>query len=86
MAESASQKLGRQSLTYDEIVTITGPIEPVKIAEIMAAQPQRKELEEAVAWAAGDSDSMGKLRRPLVGTVAHLYEILTAERGSDEPE
>ena len=73
-------------LTYHDIVKITGPVDPAKIAEIMAARPTAEELEEAVAWAAGESDVMGELRRPLAGTVARLYDILTADRNLDEIE
>ena len=75
-----------QSLTSQDIVKITGPIDPAKIAQIMAARPTAEELEEAVAWAAGASDVMGELRRPLSGTVARLYDILTADRGFEEME
>ena len=73
-----------QSLTSGDIVKITGPIDAAKIAEIMAARPTAEELEEAVAWAAGASDVMGELRRPLTGTVARLYDILTADRSFEE--
>ncbi len=75
-----------QALTYQEIVKITGPIDPAKIAGIMAARPTAEELEEAVVWAVGASDVMGQLRRPLAGTVARLYDILTADRSFEELE
>ena len=76
----------RPGLGYQDIVKITGPIDPAKIAEIMAARPTAEELEEAVAWAAGASDVMGELRRPLTGTVARLYDILTADRSLEDME
>jgi hypothetical protein len=78
----AKSQLG--SLGYEEVARITGPIDAEKIAQILAARPTAEELEEAVAWAAGESDVMGELERPLTGTVARLYDILTAEEGLED--
>jgi hypothetical protein len=71
-------------LTYAEIVKITGPVDAAKIALILAARPTAEELEEAVVWAAGESDVMGELRRPLTGMVARLFDILTADQSLEE--
>jgi len=78
----AKSQLG--SLGYEDVARITGPIDAEKIAQILAARPTAVELEEAVAWAAGESDVMGELERPLTGTVARLYDILTVEEGLED--
>jgi hypothetical protein len=46
--------------------------------------PTVEELEVALAWAAGESDVMGKERHPLSGKTAELYDILMADEEWDE--
>ena len=65
------------ALTRDQIVALTGPIEDARIAAIEGCGATLEELEEAVAWARGQDDVMGKSGRPLAGRVAELYDILT---------
>ena len=38
-----------------------------------------QDLEEALAWAFGESDVVGKAVLPLAGAAAKIYEILTAD-------
>jgi hypothetical protein len=71
-------------ITHDDVVRIAGAIEDEKVAQILAAQPTVEELEEAVAWAKGESDVMGELERPLTGPVAQIYDILTADEEFEE--
>ena len=77
-----------QGLSHDEIARILGglhdPALDVKIAAIQATGATSDELEEAVAWAQGESDVMGKERIPLSGVVAKLHEILTADQVDDD--
>ncbi len=77
------------SLSHDEIARILGSLHDVgddaKVAAIQATGTTSEQLEEAVAWASGESDIMGEERRPLSGVVARLYDILTADR-LDEDE
>jgi len=71
-------------VTHADVVRIAGPIEDERIAMILAAAPTAEELEEAVVWAAGEGDVVGKLERPLSGTVAELYAILTTDEAFGE--
>lgn len=64
-------------LTHDQIVSLTGPIEDARIAAIESCGATLEELEEAVAWARGQDDVMGRSGHPFAGRVAELYDILT---------
>ncbi len=70
--------------SHDEIVRVVGPISDEQAAAIAAAAPSAAELEEAVAWVAGETDVMAGLRRPLSGVVAQIYEILTANEALED--
>lgn len=73
-----------RKLTPRDVRDIVGDLDDARIAALLAADATPKELEEAAAWAAGESDLMGDLERPLDGVVARLYDILTA--GEEYPE
>lgn len=78
------------SLGHDEVARILGALhdagDDAKVAAIQATGATSDQLEQAVAWACGESDVMGEERRPLSGVVARLYDILTADRlDDDEP-
>lgn len=80
---SAAQKAVTK-LDHGRIVAVVGPMDDAKIAAIEATGASLEQLEEAVAWAAGESDVMGAGRLPLTGVVAEIYDILTADE--EEPE
>jgi hypothetical protein len=72
----------RQPATLHEITAILGDLEPAKAEAILATGA---EIEEAQAWAAGESDVMGgDLARPLSGPVAAVFEILSTEEPLDD--
>jgi hypothetical protein len=64
------------SLTPQDVRDIAGDLDDAKIAAILATGANAEQLEEAMAWASGESDVMGDLERPLEGVVARLYDIL----------
>lgn len=69
-------------LTRDDVIDIVGPLDDLRIAEIIGTGATPAELTEAFSWISED-DYMGpEVRRPLSGRVAQLFDILTA----DEPE
>jgi hypothetical protein len=71
---------GRRPATLAEIREIVGDLEAAKLEAILKARASPGEIEEAMAWAAGESDVMGgELERPLAGPVAAVYEILASE-------
>jgi phosphoglycolate phosphatase-like HAD superfamily hydrolase len=65
-------------LTPQDVKQIVGDLDDAKIAAILATDATVEELEEAAAWASGESDVMGELERPLEGVVATVYDILLA--------
>jgi hypothetical protein len=64
------------SLMPQDVREIVGDLDDAKIAAILATGANAEQLEEAMAWASGESDVMGDLERPLSGLVAQLYDIL----------
>jgi hypothetical protein len=73
-----------RGLTHQDVREIAGDLDDAKIAVILATGATAEQLEEAMAWAAGESDVMGDLERPLSGVVARLYDILMT--GEEFPE
>jgi len=66
-----------------EIAELLGDIEAAKMEAILATGATLAQIEEAEAWAAGESDILGDLERPLSGAVAAVYEILRTEEPRD---
>jgi hypothetical protein len=67
-----------------EITELLGDIEAAKAEAILATGASLAEIEQAEAWAAGETDVMGDLQRPLRGPVAAVYEILSTEEPLDD--
>jgi hypothetical protein len=75
----------RRPATLHEITAILGDLEAAKAEAILATGATVAEIEEAQAWAAGESDVMGgDLARPLSGPVAAVFEILSTEEPLDD--
>jgi hypothetical protein len=75
-----------RSITREDIVHLFGEIDDLKVAEILATKASYEELEEALLWVADEDDVAGKLRKPLSGAVAQIYEIITRdEEAPEEP-
>ena len=70
----------RANLTRDQVFKVVGRIDDSKAAAIIATGASLKDLNEAVVWASGESDVMGRLHRPASPVVAAVYNILTVER------
>ncbi len=70
--------------TASDVLEILGPMPDERIAAILATGATVRQLEEAAAWATGESDVMGELRRPVSGPVADVYDILTADEAYAE--
>ena len=70
----------RRPATLAEIRELVGDLEAAKLEAILATGATAGQIEEAMAWAAGESDVMGgELERLLAGPVAVVYEILASE-------
>jgi hypothetical protein len=73
-------------LTHDRVVSVAGELTDAKVARIIAVGATIEELEQAVAFAAGEDDVMGEARLPAAGRVAEIYDILTLEEEFGEEE
>ncbi len=69
----------RVALTHKQIVELVGDIPDAEAMAIIETQGTFQDLEEALAWASGESDVMGEARLPLAGAAAKMCEILTAD-------
>jgi len=73
-----------QPAKLHEIVALLGDIEAAKAEAILATGATMAQIEEAQAWVAGESDVMGDLEKPLNGTVAAVFEILSSEEPPED--
>ena len=76
---TVSNRSGRRPASLHEIRAIVGDLEAAKLEAILTTGASAAEIEQALAWAAGETDVMGDLERPLTGPVAEVYEILASE-------
>ncbi len=74
----------QRAATLREIRETVGELDDAKLEAILATGVTQAELEQALAWAEGESDVMGKEARPLEGRVAAAYEILMTETPVDD--
>lgn len=59
---------------------MVGDLKAAKLEAILVTGATPGQIEEAIAWSAGERDVIGgELARPLAGPVARVYEILTSE-------
>jgi hypothetical protein len=73
---AGAHETGRRPATLAQIREMVGDLEAAKLEAILATGATPGQIEEAIAWAAGEGDVMGgELARPLAG----VYEILTSE-------
>jgi len=67
------------TLSHEEIRRLCGDVPDEKMVRILASGASVEDLEIALAWAAGESDVMGKERHALSGVAAELYDILAGD-------
>jgi hypothetical protein len=74
----------QRAATLREIRETLGELEDAELEAILATGATPAELEEALAWAEGESDVMGDMERPLEGRVAAAYTVLITEAPVDD--
>lgn len=84
MSKTPTRQSTKQDVTHEMVVGLVGEIGNAKIAAILAAGPTPEDLEEAVAWAGGQSDVMGEERLPLTGVAAQVCDILTVDQDDND--
>jgi hypothetical protein len=75
-----------RKLTHQAVNEIVGRVSDATAKALIATGATEEELLEARQWAVGDSTLAKDKGRPLHGTVAQLYEILTADDRFAEEE
>jgi hypothetical protein len=73
------------SLTRDDIERVVGPVPDDLAVAIIETRATLEDLEVAEQWASQADDVMGKLRHPLTGAAAAVYDLLLAEEAFEEP-
>lgn len=74
----------RPPLSRDDVIRVVGALEDGKVAAIIATGADIEDLTEAFAWANAEDDVLGDQRKSLTGTVAQVYDILTADDPWDD--
>lgn len=69
----------KPQVTAEQITDIVGPLTDARVMAIIATGATVEQIEEAAAWADGESDVMGDLRLAATSPVAAVYDILRTE-------
>lgn len=67
-----------------DLTRILGDLDDAKIVEILALHPTVPELEQAAIWASGEGDVLARKGHKLVGVVAGIVDIVTADEEDEE--
>lgn len=75
-------------LTGAEIRHVLGDLIDSKVAAILRIGARRDDLDAAIAWLAGETETMSEGGHPLSGRAAAIYDVLTSEElwNEDVPE
>ena len=64
---------------HDDIIHLVGDVEDATIVAIEATRASHAEIGEAVKWATGDAEQLGKAGRALSGPAEAVYNILLSD-------
>ncbi len=67
-----------------DITGIVGTLDDDKVAAILGTGASVEDITEAFAWANAEDDVLGEVEKSLSGTVARVYDILTADDDWDD--
>ncbi len=74
------------TLTHDDVVHITGPLDDVVVAKIIESGATARELLEARRWREGYKRSLGETEPLRPSVVNRLCEIMRSDDEEWEPE
>lgn len=66
-------------LTVEDAMRLAGELDTETLVAIVATGATYAEVEQAVLWASGDAEQLGKDAHPLTGAAAAVYDILVAD-------
>jgi hypothetical protein len=69
-----------QRLDPESVVRLCGDILDGTVTAIVDTGASLSDLEAAMAFLYGESDTMGEERRPLTGAAAEIYDLLATEQ------
>ncbi len=72
--------------THDDIVHLVGDVDDATVVAIEATRATHTEIEEAVKWASGDAEQLGKAGRQLSAAAEAVYNILLTDPSFGPPE
>lgn len=71
--------------TRKDVQQNLGDMDDTRALAILELHPSVTQIEEALAWATGQGDILGRENRPLEGVVAETFDILTADEEEEPP-
>ena len=78
-----SKPIAKPNLTlppkHADVVHLVGDLDETAITAILATKASYVEIEEAVKWATGDAEQLGKSGRALSPSAEAVYDILMAD-------
>jgi replicative superfamily II helicase len=80
MSPSNQNQKGGAAVTAAQVIEIVGTLTDARVMAIIATGATIEQIEEAAAWADGESDVMGDLRLRAAPPVIAVYEILRDEQ------
>jgi hypothetical protein len=79
MSKRTETAMKTPALTHDDVVHLSGDLEDAVISAILHAGATYREVEEAVKWAIGDAEALGKEGRQLSAAAQVVYDILVSD-------
>lgn len=80
----ADESRGAQAFDAATVRRLCGEVSDETVIEILAAGASLADLEAAVAWLQGRSETMGEEPHRLEGAAARIYDLLLAEELPEE--
>jgi hypothetical protein len=81
-----AEQAGTDPLDAEAVRQLCGDVSDETLIAILATGATVAELESAVAWLEGESETMGEEARPLEGAAAQVYDLLIEEKPpAEEP-
>lgn len=74
------------AVTRADVLHLAGDLDDAAVAAILATQATYLEIEEAVRWAAGEAEQLGKSGRALSPAAAAVYDILSSDPAFTPPD
>ena len=67
------------SPTRADVVHLIGDLDQTAVTAILTTKASYLEIQEAVKWAIGDAEELGKQGREMTPTIEAVYDILVAD-------